>query len=75
MHRYDVIEAAARAAHEASRAYCCALDARSPLAWALVPAAHRTSARAGVREILRSPYVTCERLHADVAAEVERQRS
>lgn len=42
------IEAAARAAHEANRAYCIALDDMSQPAWEAAPEWQKSSARNGV---------------------------
>lgn len=47
-----IIEAAARAAHEANRAYCIALGDTSQPAWNDAPEWQRTSALNGVRGVL-----------------------
>lgn len=46
------IEAAARAAHEANRAYCLALGDTSQLPWDDAPEWQRSSARKGVESVL-----------------------
>lgn len=48
MSKPSVIEACARAAHEANRAYCIALDDSSQAAWDDAPAWQRASAMNGV---------------------------
>lgn len=48
----EVFEAAARAAHEANRAYCYAIGDTSQLPWELAPEWQRTSAINGVRGVL-----------------------
>lgn len=48
----NVIEAAARAAHEANRAYCLALGEVSQDAWEKAPEWQRTSCINGVRGVL-----------------------
>lgn len=46
------IEAAARAAHEANRAYCLALGDESQLSWDDAPAWQRMSAISGVKGVM-----------------------
>ena len=46
------IEAAARAAHEANRAYCAALGDPSQFGWGLAPAWQRDSCTNGVRGVI-----------------------
>lgn len=48
----QAIEACARAAHEANRAYCIALDDHSQPAWEDAPDWQRSSAMSGVRGVL-----------------------
>jgi len=48
MNENEVIEACARAAHEANRAYCIALGDTSQPAWDVAPEWQRSSCRAGV---------------------------
>lgn len=48
-----MIEACARAAHEANRAYCVALGDMSQPSWDEAPEWQRTSAKNGVRGVLR----------------------
>jgi len=62
-----VIEACARAAHEANRAYCLALGDESQKAWSDADNWQQASARNGVREALdgKSP----EQLHESWLAE------
>lgn len=50
----DVIEAAARAAHETNRAYCMALGDTSQFSWELAPESQRESVRIGARGVLVS---------------------
>lgn len=52
------IEAAARAAHEANRAWCLALGDTSQVSWDDAPDWQRESARSGVRQILANPDTT-----------------
>ena len=47
-----IIEAAARAAHEANRAYCIALGDTSQMPWEEAPANIQESVREGVRGVL-----------------------
>lgn len=47
-----IITAAARAAHEANRAYCIALGDTSQVSWDEAPEWQRTSAENGVRGVL-----------------------
>jgi len=49
----DIVEAAARAAHEVNRAYCIALGDMSHLDWDNAPEWQKTSARNGVEGVLR----------------------
>lgn len=52
MTQRDVVEACARAAHEANRAYCLALGDDSQAPWETAPEWVRESSRAGVRVAL-----------------------
>lgn len=54
------IEAAARAAHEANRAWCIALGDMSQPSWDDAPEWQRQSARSGVRNIVMNPAATPE---------------
>lgn len=47
-----MIEACARAAHEANRAYCFAIGDTSQVAWELAPEWQKSSAREGVRGVI-----------------------
>jgi hypothetical protein len=51
----NVIERAARAAHEANRVYCEALGDDSQVAWESAPEWQRQSARRGVEFIMENP--------------------
>jgi hypothetical protein len=57
------VEAAARAAHEANRAYCIAIGDTSQVAWDDAPEWQRASARLGVEQIARDPSTTPEQSH------------
>lgn len=57
------IEAAARAAHEANRAWCLALGDTSQVPWDDAPEWQRESARSGVRQILADPGTTPAQSH------------
>lgn len=57
------IEAAARAAHEANRAWCIALGDLSQSPWDDAPERQRESARSGVRQILADPGTTPSQSH------------
>lgn len=63
----NVIEACARAAHEANRAYCIALGDDSQPPWEAAPEWQRTSARNGVRGALAG--ATPEQSHESWLAE------
>jgi len=52
MNERDVIEACARAAHEANRAYCLAIGDVSQTSWDDAPEWQRSSARNGVADAL-----------------------
>ena len=52
MTREDAILACARAAHEANRAYCIALDDWTQVSWRDAPAWQQTSAISGVEGVL-----------------------
>lgn len=62
-----VVEACARAAHEANRAYCIALGDASQPPWESAPEWQRTSARNGVAGALRG--ATPEQSHESWLAE------
>ena len=51
--RDDVIEAAARAAHEANRAYCILIGDDTQVAWDDAPDWQKTSAKNGVKGVLK----------------------
>ena len=57
-----VIEACARAAHEANRAYCIALGDNSQFGWLSAPEEIRESARSGARAVLEND-LTPEQSH------------
>lgn len=59
----DKIEAAARAAHEANRAWCIATGDMSQPAWDDAPEWQKASARSGVRHIIANPETTPEQSH------------
>jgi hypothetical protein len=67
----EVIEACARAAHEASRAYCIAIGDTSQPSWDSAPDWQRSSARNGVAVALAG--ATPEQSHASWMAEKEGQ--
>ena len=58
-----MIEAAARAAHEANRAYCIAIGDNSQASWEETPKNIRESAMVGVRAIEANPGTTSEQSH------------
>ena len=66
----EVVEAMARAAHEANRAWCLAHGDRSQLSWEAAPRWQRASCIAGVRGVLEGN--TPEQSHA---AWVEHKRA
>jgi hypothetical protein len=65
------IEAAARAAHEANRAWCIALGDMSQQPWKDAPDWQRVSALKGVRCIVDDPSTTPEKLHESWLADKE----
>lgn len=66
-----VVEAAARAAHEANRAWCLLCGDASQLSWDDAPEWQRTSARNGVLNIVNNPDTTPEQSHESWLAEKE----
>jgi hypothetical protein len=61
--RAHIVEAAARAAHEANRAWCLACGDTSQPAWDDAPEWQRCSAVNGVQAIIDDPTLTPKRLH------------
>lgn len=61
MTRDEIVEACARAAHEANRAYCLALGDQSQLSWDATPEDIKKVSRAGVEPALAG--ATPEMLH------------
>lgn len=51
----EIIDMAARAAHEANRAYCVGIEDHSQLAWRDAPDWQRDSARKGVLAVFADP--------------------
>lgn len=60
----DLIETAARTAHEVNRAYCVSLGDHSQPPWAQAPSWQRDSALAGIRAIKANPAITPAESHA-----------
>lgn len=58
-----IIVIAARAAHEANRAYCEALDDLSQPEWRFAPSWQRASAIEGVKAVMENPRMTPEGSH------------
>jgi len=65
--REDMIEAAARAAHEANRAYCIAIGDHTQVSWDHAPDWQRVSARKGVEGVVNGN--TPEQSHESWLAE------
>lgn len=65
------IKEAARAAHEANRAYCAAMGDHSQLPWDEAPTWQRQSAVAGVQAIAADPNMTPEQSHESWMAQKE----
>lgn len=70
--RQDAFEAAARAAHEANRAYCIAIGDFSQPHWEEAPSWAQDSARLGVQAIHDNPATTPEQSHQGWLAQKER---
>lgn len=60
----DVVEQAARIAHEVNRAYCLCIGDKSQVAWDDAPSWQRESAKVGVRLIMSNPATTAKESHA-----------
>ena len=60
---YEVLERAARAAHEANRVVCLALGDDSQPKWEDAPSWQKDSAVAGVEQVAKHPGITPEQLH------------
>ena len=65
----DIIERAAKAAHEANRAYCEAIGDLTQVAWDDAPEWQKKSAVAGVQFIERNPDASPEAQHMSWLAE------
>jgi uncharacterized protein YodC (DUF2158 family) len=63
------VEAIARVAHEANRAYCVTIGDLSQVEWTLAPSWQRDSARLGVRKILAGEVTRPEQSHESWLAE------
>ena len=59
-----IVEAAARAAHEANRAYCAALGDESQVPWDDAPRWQRDSALEGVRFLVENPGAPASAQHS-----------
>ncbi len=63
MNMTDVLNAAAKAAHEVNRAYCEACEDYSQPKWVDAPLWQQHSAISGVEQILKDPSTTPEQSH------------
>jgi len=65
MNKAEMIERAARLAHEANRQYCRMIGDDTQIAWEVAPEWQKASARVGVEAILDHPGMTPEQSHGN----------